>query len=142
MVKLVKDKGYAKLEKKRLVPTESGLALCDFLVRHFPKVVDYAYTATLEKELDAIASGKATRLDVVMRFWGEFDPALKAVGTVVKDAVTQRSQPKPTGEKCPKCGGALVERRSKNGPFIGCSNYPTCKFSMAVGRVIGKQSAA
>jgi DNA topoisomerase-1 len=140
MVKLIKDKGYARLDKKRFVPTPQGTALFDFLVEHFPRIFDYDYTSHLETELDRIASGDATRLGILMSFWEAFDPALKAAGQVVEERVAARLQPKPTGQNCPKCGGLLVEKQSRNGPFIGCSNYPDCNFTTAIGRFIGVTS--
>jgi DNA topoisomerase-1 len=136
MVKLVQDKGYVRLEKKRLVPTPLGMTLCRFLIEHFPVVVDYRFTAALETELDRVAGGDTPRLDVLLRFWEAFDPALKAAGKVVEQAVVARAQPKPTGKACPQCGKPLVERHSaRYGPFVGCSNYPQCRFSTTKGRV-------
>ena len=75
MVKLIKDKGYIVLDKKRLTPAPRGVALCGFVVEHFPQVFEYEYTARLESELDLIASGGATRLGVLTAFWEAFEPA-------------------------------------------------------------------
>ncbi|MEZ4666606.1 MAG: type I DNA topoisomerase [Anaerolineae bacterium] len=74
MVKTVKDKGYVKNSQKRLVPTENGIALCDFLMTHFADVLAYTYTARLEDQLDQIASGHITRLEVLKTFWEAFNP--------------------------------------------------------------------
>ncbi len=135
MVKLIKDKGYVGLEKKRLVPTQTGMVLCAFLVGQFPRIFEFDYTATLEAELDRIASGDATRLGVLITFWGDFEPALKAVGKVVEQKLISRATVKPTGELCPRCGKPLVERQSARGPFAGCSGYPTCKFTADMAQV-------
>jgi len=71
MVKLLKDKDYAKLEHKRLVPTAQGEKLLDFLLAHFAALFDYAYTARLEESLDQVATHNVTRLAVLRAFWEE-----------------------------------------------------------------------
>lgn len=95
MVKTVRDKGYVTIRQKRLVPTENGLALCDFLTAHFAEVLADDYTARLEESLDRIAVGDTTRLDVLRAFWDGFQPQ---VGKATHYALTQlkaRHTPKP-----------------------------------------------
>ncbi len=95
MVKTVKDKGYVKLSQKRLVPTEDGMRLCDFLTTHFAGVLAYDYTAQLEEQLDGIAAGDITRLNVLRGFWDGFQPQ---VVQATEDALAQlkgRVAPKP-----------------------------------------------
>ena len=95
MVKTVKDKGYVKVSQKRLVPTENGIVLCDFLTAHFADVLAYDYTARLEDQLDRIAVGSTTRLAVLQGFWDGFNPQ---VGKAAEYALTQvkaRHTPKP-----------------------------------------------
>jgi len=77
MVKTVKERGYVRLQQKRLVPTDDGLRLCDFLTQHFNDVLAVDYTARLEAQLDAVASGERTRLVVLREFWSAFQPQLK-----------------------------------------------------------------
>ncbi|MEP7285026.1 MAG: type I DNA topoisomerase [Chloroflexota bacterium] len=130
MVKVIKEKGYVQLNKKRLVPTATGIALLDFLVQRFPIVFDYDYTASLESDLDRVAAGKTDRLSVVQAFWAEkFSKAFQAMLTEITALGPSPSDPlrlpKVLG-KCPKCGGDLVERHSAKGTFAGCSNYPKC----------------
>lgn len=124
MVETIQRKGYAKKQKRYLVPTETGMQLCAYLVEQFPNMFDVSYTAQLEDTLDEIASGHTTRLQALQDFWSDFQPQLKAAGEALVDAV-----PQPTGEICPDCGGELVERRSTHGVFIGCVNYPTCTYT-------------
>lgn len=91
MVKTVKEKGYVALAHKRLLPTETGLRLCDFLTTHFADVLADGYTARLETQLDEVAAGKTTRLDVLRGFWQHFQPQLhEAAASVLAPA-----QPKP-----------------------------------------------
>jgi DNA topoisomerase-1 len=129
MVKIIKTKGYVRLDRKRLVPTAVGLKLCDLLTARFGAVFDYGYTAQLESDLDRIAGGEVTRAATIQAFWTGFQPLLKAAGSEVKDEVATKPAPKAAGELCPKCGGALVEREGTFGHFIGCANFPKCKYT-------------
>jgi DNA topoisomerase-1 len=95
MVKTVKDKGYAKSVQKRLVPTENGIALCDFLTAHFADVLAYDYTARLESQLDQIATGDSTRLAVLRAFWDGFNPQLGKATEYALAQVKARHTPKP-----------------------------------------------
>ena len=91
LVKLVKDRGYAQLRQKRLFPTEKGQQLWAFLLAHFSEVLAFDYTAHMEDQLDQIANGTLTRLEMLRLFWTSFEPQLQhATAAVVKPA-----QPKP-----------------------------------------------
>jgi DNA topoisomerase-1 len=130
MVQTLKERGYAEIRDKRLVPTESGVTLCSFLIAHFPDLFAAPYTARLEDTLDAVARGAAPRLAVLQSFWSDFAPLLGAAGKVSQQqAQARRTPPTPTGESCPACGGDLVERSGKAGKFIGCMNYPGCSYT-------------
>ncbi len=95
MVKTVKDKGYVKVSQKRLMPTENGIALCDFLTAHFADVLAYDYTARLEESLDRIAMGSTTRLEVLRTFWDGFNPRLGKATEYALAQVKARHTPKP-----------------------------------------------
>jgi DNA topoisomerase-1 len=127
MVQMLKQRGYVTLESKRLVPGESGIALCDFLTDHFPDLFAAGYTARLENALDAVAHGDTTRLAVLNAFWADFTPQLQAAGKAIQPA--KSPPPVLTGETCPACGGDLVERSGKHGRFTGCANYPDCGYT-------------
>jgi DNA topoisomerase-1 len=130
MVQTLKQREYAKLQKKRLVPTSTGTILCDFLVAHFPDLFAVPYTAHLEEALDAVARGEITRLAVLNTFWSDFTPQLSAAGQAAQQQTKARHPTsQPTGESCPACGGDLVERKGKHGAFIGCMNYPDCGYT-------------
>ncbi|MBZ0310383.1 MAG: topoisomerase DNA-binding C4 zinc finger domain-containing protein, partial [Anaerolineae bacterium] len=120
----IKSREYVKVEKKRLVPTESGRKLLDYLLGNFAPIFTYDYTAKMENLLDAIATGETQELDVLNAFWQELQPLLR-------DAAAEVTQPErqKTGEKCPQCGSDLVLREGKHGQFIGCSGYPTCRYA-------------
>jgi len=130
MVQTLKQREYAKLQKKRLVPTNTGMILCDFLVAHFPDLFAVPYTARLEEALDAVARGEATRLAVLKAFWADFTLQLGAAGQAAQQQTkARREPPTPIDETCPACGGELVERKGKHGSFIGCMNYPDCGYT-------------
>lgn len=95
LYKTVKDKSYVKSVQKRLVPTENGIALCDFLTAHFADVLAYDYTARLESQLDQIAAGDSTRLDVLRAFWDGFNPQLGKATEYALTQVKARHTPKP-----------------------------------------------
>jgi DNA topoisomerase-1 len=92
MLKTVKERGYVRLTQKRFVPTDDGLRLCDFLTAHFAEAVAVDYTARLEAQLDAVASGERTRLAVLRDFWAAFQPQLQAAAAA---AVPPAAVPNP-----------------------------------------------
>lgn len=95
MVSVVKSKGYVALKQKRLVPTDTGVKLCDFLVERFPQVFDVGYTARLEAALDRVAAGSMNQQDVLSTFWRGFQPQLKTATEYALAQVKVRQSPKP-----------------------------------------------
>ena len=95
MVSVVKGKGYVALKQKRLVPTETGIKLCNFLVERFPQVFDVGYTARLETALDRVATGSMNQQDVLSTFWRGFQPQLKTATEYALAQVKARQSPKP-----------------------------------------------
>ncbi len=131
MVHTIQQRGYVIRQNKRLVPTANGMVLNDFLAVHFDQFFGSAYTDYLESELDAVAAGETTRLDVLHSFWNVFVPRLQKAGYAARNQVHQAT---PLGEPCPACGGELVERTGKHGTFIGCMNYPDCGYTRGPNR--------
>lgn len=128
MVTLIKDRGYVRREKRLLIPRPLGFVVCDALVAAFSDLFDYGFTAKMEDQLDDIANGRAERLSTLEQFWVSFSSAVERAKEEMPVVRLERDKPKPTGKKCPECGGDLVVRRSKYGPFVGCANYPACKY--------------
>ncbi len=131
MVSIIQTRGYVRREKRVLFPTPLGFAVCDLLVEFFAGVFDYDFTAQMEQVLDEIANGRQERRASLARFWSGLAPALaKARAEMPRVTVktSTESAPAPTGEKCPKCGGNLVVKKGRYGSFVGCSNYPQCKY--------------
>jgi DNA topoisomerase-1 len=137
MVNLIQHRKYVQREKRVLIPTALGFTVCDLLVEFFPDLFDYDFTAQLEQTLDEIANGRQQRLSTLQMFWADLEPALdrakEEMPTVTvelsKARGAKRPKSEPTGEACPECGGALVTRRGRFGDFIGCANYPRCKYT-------------
>jgi DNA topoisomerase-1 len=123
----IQDRGYVRLEEKRFFPEEIAEIVNDLLVEHFPKVVDFQFTAHMEDEFDDIADGKMKWQTVINEFYVPFAETLKEKN---KELDKKDIAPvKEIGEKCPECKKPLVERFGRFGKFIACSDYPNCKYS-------------
>ncbi|MBI4357322.1 MAG: type I DNA topoisomerase [Gammaproteobacteria bacterium] len=121
---------YARLDKKRFIPTDVGIVVNQFLTQFFPRYVDYHFTAELEDELDAIARGEKTWQPVLKAFWDDFKPLVNKIETTVsKKEVTSQL----LDEACPKCGKPLSLRLGRLGRFIGCTGYPDCTYTRNLG---------
>ena len=124
IIKALQDKGYTDKDGKAFTPTDLGKRICGFLKPAFiTNFMDYKYTAGLEEDLDAIANGEKTYLNVVK-------PVYETLKTMISTAkeTTPKREPLKMGAKCPICNtGEVVERMSKFGKFFSCSDWPKCK---------------
>jgi len=117
----------AQKEGKRcFFATDLGEVVTDKLVRHFPKIMDAAFTSHMEDELDQVEDARIEWLQVVREFWGPFSAALD---TAAEEMEATKNQAVEEAGPCPDCGAPLVRRWSKRGPFLGCSTYPDCKYT-------------
>jgi len=128
----IKSRGYVAVQKKRLVPTESGQKLLDYLLGNFAPIFAYDYTAKMENLLDDIAAGQVNELDALNSFWEEFQPLLRGATAELSTVQSTRPEPQKTGEQCPECGSDLVIREGKHGQFIGCSVFPKCRHTVGL----------
>ena len=122
-VEILKKRKYVESKGGVLVSTEQGRKTVEVLNYCFPNIIDVGYTANMEKSLDDIEEGTIQSTDLLHNFYGPFMEELDNAYEIVKAAKGEL-----TGEMCPKCGAPLVYKEGTNGKFIGCSNYPTCKF--------------
>lgn len=122
-ISTLKKRKYVDEEKGILNVTDQGKKTAHVLIKYFPNIVDAKYTADMETKLDKISEGDSSSLDILSKFYDEFMNQFNKVQKVM-----YVDEPIPTGEKCPKCGAPLVYKEGKNGQFIGCSNYPSCKY--------------
>ena len=113
-------RGYATLEDKKITPTDRGIQLAEYCNRAFPSLINLNYTKEMEKNLDAIATGKIDYLDYMSNFY-------KNLKTVIDNTDEVGLAPESSEKVCPKCSSSMVMRRSRFGKlFYGCSNYPKC----------------
>jgi DNA topoisomerase I len=130
IIATLKNREYVTLDAKRFMPTDVGRIVNRFLTNYFTRYVDYDFTARLEDDLDDIARGDKVWVPVLEAFWKPFKDLIGEIQQSVKRSdVTQEK----TEEKCPNCGHPLVIRLGKRGRFIGCSNYPECKYTRNLG---------
>jgi len=123
-ISTIQDRKYVVKEKASLIPTDLGTLVADILVKHFPALFDYGYTAALEGDLDRIESGDEERINLLKRFWEGFSKELEEAG---KTMANLRREGQATDEVCEKCGKPMVIKVGRYGRFLACSGYPDCK---------------
>ena len=122
----IQARGYVVRVDKRLEPTETGILVNDLMLKYFPEIVDYNFTARMEEDLDKISTGEAEWVKVMDEFYGPFS---KKVEKAQEDMPVVKSGPEPIGRKCPECGKELVIRYGRYGKFISCSGFPDCRYT-------------
>jgi DNA topoisomerase-1 len=123
IMKTIEDRGYVNKINKALFPTDTGEVVSDFLEKNFPEYISDTFTAEMEDELDDIATGKREYVKTLKDFYGPFSKEVKEKGKIEK--ITNLGDADPS-IKCPKCGGPMIIKLSKNGKFLSCKNYPDC----------------
>ncbi len=152
---VLRDRGYVRLEKKRLHPEDKGRLVTAFLESFFRRYVEYDFTADLEEKLDKISAGELEWKDVLRDFWREFIGAVNDIGDLriaevleaLNDLLGPHIFPEPAAggdpRACPSCGnGRLSLKVGKFGAFIGCSNYPDCRFTRTLAETGEKAAPA
>ena len=122
-IKILKERKYIVDENGILTSTDQGKKTIHILEKYFPDIVNAQYTAQMEEKLDNVQEGNESRLDTLSTFYDEF---MKELDVATKKIYIDEEE--PTGEKCPICGSPLVYKDGANGRFVGCSNYPACKY--------------
>ena len=140
-------RGYVRKEKNRLIPEDKGRLVTAFLVNYFGKYVEFDFTADLENQLDEVSAGARAYKSVLDAFWRDFSASLAETAelriTEVLEKINEVLEPhlfppKPDGSDprgCPSCGtGRLSMRTARSGgAFIGCGNYPECRYTRPFG---------
>jgi len=158
----IQDREYVRKEQNRLIPEDKGRIVTIFLINFFRKYVGYEFTANLEEDLDRVSAGEKDYKEVLGRFWRDFSAAISETSDlriaevldVLDDALAdQLYPPREDGgdpRACPLCGtGRLHLKTSKSGGFVGCGNYPECRYTRPIGgdaaensdRVLGEDEA-
>ncbi len=123
----IQDKEYVEKRENRFYPTELGTLVTDLLVKAFPRVIDVAFTAGMEEQLDEIADGNSDWVKVLGDFYSPFKLELAAAEAEMRDVKREET---PTDLKCERCGSPMVIKWGKMGRFLACSAYPECKNTM------------
>jgi DNA topoisomerase-1 len=135
-ISTIQDRGYIQREGRALKPTELGMLTNEQLEKHFAVILDYAFTAKMEDELDEIVEGKVDWVKMLKEFWGPFENALKKADENMEKIKTE----KKTDEVCPQCGKPVVIRQGRFGEFMACSGYPECKYTKNLAKNEEEQS--
>jgi DNA topoisomerase-1 len=128
IISTIQDRGYIEKQGKALAPTPLGFATTELLVEHFPDIVDTGFTASMETELDEVAEAEKDWRAMLRSFATPFEERVEQKLKEASRVKVEKAPPEPTGEACPECGQPLVQRTGRFGPFVACSNYPTCKY--------------
>lgn len=142
IIQVLQDRNYVKIDKRRFIPEDRGRLVTSFLVKFFNRYVDYDFTANLEEELDAIASGDLKWKKALREFWDAFSKAVEGTKELTITEVIDNLDaelgphffpPRADGtdpRECPACKqGRLSLKLGKFGAFVGCSQYPDCRFT-------------
>jgi DNA topoisomerase-1 len=146
IIDTIQTREYVRKDKNRLIPEDKGRLVTAFLENYFRRYVEYDFTAALEEELDEVSGGRADWKALLRRFWDEFSGAIGETKDLRISEVIERIDEAlaphlfpdrgdgtdPRG--CAACGtGRLGLKTGKFGAFIGCSNYPECRFTRPLG---------
>ncbi|MEC9197029.1 MAG: type I DNA topoisomerase [Pseudomonadota bacterium] len=146
IVTTIQDREYVTKDKNRLIPEDKGRIVTIFLLNFFKRYVEYDFTAALEEELDDVSAGERDYKELLGRFWRDFHAAIEETSElriaevldVLDDALApQLYPPREDGtdpRSCPLCSeGKLHLKTSRTGGFVGCSNYPECRYTRPIG---------
>jgi DNA topoisomerase-1 len=143
VITTIQDREYVRKDKNRLFPEDKGRLVTAFLANYFPRYVEYDFTADLEEQLDDISAGTRPYKEVLERFWRDFSAAIAGtadlrIGEVLETIddflAPHLYPPRADGSDprtCPTCGKGRLNLKTarSGGAFIGCSNYPDCRYT-------------
>ncbi len=155
IVTTIQDREYVRKDKNRLIPEDKGRLVTAFLENYFRRYVDYGFTADLEQDLDHVSAGDEDWKHLLARFWRDFSAAVDETSELrITDVLEKINEvlephlfpPKEDGSDprlCPNCEkGRLSMRTARSGgAFIGCSNYPECRFTRPFGPPVEGEEA-
>jgi len=152
---VLRDRAYVRMDKNRFIPEDKGRLVTAFLEEFFRRYVEYDFTAALEEKLDLVSAGELDWKALLREFWTDFHAQVGQIGelrtTQVLDALNDALGPHIFPDKgdgtdpraCPTCGtGRLSLKTGKFGAFIGCSNYPECRFTRPIAQPDGEEAEA
>jgi DNA topoisomerase-1 len=149
---VLREREYVRMDKNRFVPEDKGRLVTAFLEQFFRRYVEYDFTAELEERLDAVSAGNLDWKALLREFWTQFHASVGEISEVrtkeVLEALNEALSPHIFPDKadgtearaCPTCAdGRLSLKLGKYGAFIGCSNYPECRYTRQIG--VGENGA-
>ncbi|OJH43205.1 type I DNA topoisomerase [Paracoccus sp. SM22M-07] len=153
IVTTIQHRDYVRKDKNRLIPEDKGRLVTTFLIKYFPRYVSHDFTANLENELDEISAGDRLWREVLGRFWKDFSKALEGTSelriTEVLDAIDEALAPHlypPRADGgdprvCPLCNAGRLNLKTarSGGAFIGCTNYPECRYTRPLSAPDGEE---
>ena len=126
-ISTIETRNYVEKDEGKFSPTPVGIAVNDFLMKYFPDIFEYAFTAEMEDDLDKIADGKLQWEKTIKVF---YEPFAKKLEGVTEKSKRVKIEVEKLGKKCPQCKiGELVIRIGRFGKFISCSRFPDCKYT-------------
>ena len=126
IISTIQERQYVVKQEKRLVPTELGNSVTDFLIKYFPGIMELPFTAQMEAKLDEIANGTVAWVPVISEFYGPFS---LSIDETYKQAEKVKIPVEKLDEACPDCGNPLVLRMGRYGKFVACSTFPKCRYT-------------
>ncbi len=135
IISTIQARNYVeKNEDRRFAPTEIGQIVNNTLKENFENIVDYKFTAEMEKKLDNIGEGKENWKKVIKNFYFPFNENLERK---YKEVKTQKPEPEITDKICPKCQKPLAIKMSRFGKFLACTGFPKCKYAESLKKDLG-----
>lgn len=150
----LRDRAYVRMDRQRFIPEDKGRLVTTFLNSFFKRYVAYDFTADLEEKLDEVSAGDLNWKKLLRDFWTEFSAAvgetkdlkirdvIDELDTVLSPHIFPEGEPGTDPRKCPSCAdGRLNLKLGRFGAFVGCTNYPECKFTRQLGAKPGEGDA-
>lgn len=129
----IQKRGYVQLDAKRFVPTELGEIVHQATLEFFPEIINIEFTAQMEHNLDEIEEGVTRWVNVIDEFYKDFEPRVKYADEAMEKI---EIKDEPAGEDCEKCGAPMVYKLGRYGKFMACSNFPDCRNTKAIVKLI------
>jgi DNA topoisomerase I len=154
ILSVLRERAYVRLERNRFIPEDKGRIVTAFLVNFFPRYVEYDFTADLEEKLDEVSAGELNWKKLLEDFWRDFSAAIgdtkdlkisqviDALDEVIGPHIFPPAADGTDPRVCPTCGnGRLSLKLGRFGAFVGCSNYPECRYTRQLGQSNGEGSS-
>ena len=129
----IQKRGYVQLDAKRFFPTELGEIVHQATLEFFPEIINIEFTAKMEQDLDGIEEGITNWVQVIDAFYKDFEPRVKYADEMMEKI---EIKDEPAGEDCEKCGSPMVYKLGRYGKFMACSNFPDCRNTKAIMKLI------